>query len=53
MQSDPSPNEHRMVAKVDELMRWSDALEKPGSPPRPTATHLLDATLHPMINRAA
>ena len=33
-----------MVAKVDELLRWCDALES-----RLTATHLLDATLHQIL----
>jgi hypothetical protein len=37
-------SQQRIVAKVDELMRWCDALEA-----RLTATTLLDATLHQIL----
>jgi hypothetical protein len=36
--------QHLLVAKVDELMRWCDALAT-----RLTAAHLLDATLHQIL----
>lgn len=35
--------QQRIVAKVDELMRWCDQLK----------AHLLDATLHQILNPAA
>lgn len=40
----PLAEQQRIVAKVDELLRWCDALEA-----RLTATHLLDATLHQIL----
>jgi len=41
----PLAEQQRIVAKVDELMRWCDALESRLSAAQTTATHLLDATL--------
>jgi type I restriction enzyme S subunit len=41
----PVPEQQRIVAKVDELMRWCDALEAGLAVAQSTATHLLDATL--------
>ena len=40
-----SAEQQRIVAKVDELMRWCDALEARLTTAQTTATHLLDATL--------
>jgi type I restriction enzyme S subunit len=42
----PLAEQQRIVAKVDELMRWCDALEARLAEAQTTATHLLDATLH-------
>ena len=39
----------RVVAKVDELLRWCDALEARLTAAQTTATHLLDATLHQIL----
>ena len=41
----PIAEQQRIVAKVDELMRWCDALEAGLTAAETTATHLLDATL--------
>ena len=41
--------QQRIVAKVDELLRWCDALEARLTAARTTATHLLDATLHQIL----
>ena len=38
-----------IVAKVDELMRWCDALEARLTAARTTATHLLDSTLRALL----
>jgi hypothetical protein len=38
-----------LVAKVDELMRWCDALEARLADAQTNATRLLDATLHQLI----
>ncbi len=45
--------QHRIVAKVEELMRWCDQLEVHLATARTTATHLLDATLNQILERAA
>ena len=45
--------QQRIVAKVDELMRWCDTLEARLTAAQTTATHLLDATLHQILTRAA
>jgi type I restriction enzyme S subunit len=45
----PLAEQKRIVAKVDELMRWSDALEARLTAAQTTATHLLDATLHQIL----
>ena len=45
----PPEEQRRIVAKVDELMRWCDALEARLTAARTTATHLLDATLHQIL----
>ena len=42
----PLAEQKRIVAKVDELMRWCDALEARLTEAQATATHLLDAILH-------
>ena len=42
----PLAEQQRIVAKVDELMRWCDALEARLTDAQTTATHLLDAILH-------
>lgn len=39
----------QIVAKVDELMRWCDALEARLAAAQTTAEHLLDATLHQIL----
>lgn len=39
-----------IVAKVDELMRWCDALEARLTAAQTTAAQLLDATLHQILN---
>jgi hypothetical protein len=39
----------KIVAKVDELMRWCDALETRLTAAQTTATTLLDATLHQIL----
>jgi len=41
--------QQRIVAKVDELMRWCDALEARLIAARTSATHLLDATLRQIL----
>jgi type I restriction enzyme S subunit len=41
----PLAEQQRIVAKVDELMRWCDALEARLAAAETTAAHLLDATL--------
>ena len=41
--------QQRIVAKVDELLRWCDALEARLTAAQTTATHLLDATLHQIL----
>jgi hypothetical protein len=40
-----SAEQQWIVAKVDEQMRWCDALEARLTAAQTTATHLLDATL--------
>jgi type I restriction enzyme S subunit len=45
----PLAEQQRIVAKVDELLRWCDALEARLTAARTTATHLLDATLHQIL----
>lgn len=45
----PLAEQQRIVAKVDALMRWCDALEARLSAAQTTATHLLDATLHHLL----
>jgi type I restriction enzyme S subunit len=47
----PLAEQQRIVAKVDELMRWCDALAARLTAARTTATHLLDATLHQSLPR--
>jgi type I restriction enzyme S subunit len=42
----PLAEQKRIVAKVDELMRWCDALEARLAAAQTRATHLLDAILH-------
>lgn len=46
----PLPEQQRIVAKVDELMRWCDALEARLTTAQTTAEKLLDATLHQILN---
>ena len=41
--------QHWIVAKVDELLRWCDALEARLTAARTTATRLLDATLQHIL----
>jgi type I restriction enzyme S subunit len=45
----PLAEQQRIVAKVDELLRWCDALEARITAAQTTATHLLDATLHQIL----
>jgi type I restriction enzyme S subunit len=45
----PLAEQQRIVAKVDELMRWCDALESRLTAAQTTATHLLDATLRQIL----
>jgi type I restriction enzyme S subunit len=47
----PLAEQQRIVAKVDELLRWCDALEARLSAAQTTATHLLDATLDRALKR--
>jgi alanyl-tRNA synthetase len=39
-----------IVARVDELLRWCDALEARLTAAQTTATHLLDATLRTILD---
>ncbi len=41
--------QQRIVARVEELMRWCDALDARLTAARTTATHLLEATLHQIL----
>jgi len=41
--------QQRIVAKVEELLRWCDQLEAHLTTARTTATHLLDATLRQLL----
>ena len=45
--------QQRIVAKVEELLRWCDALEARLTAARTTAEHLLDATLHQILTAPA
>ena len=45
----PIAEQHRIVAKVDELMRWCDQLEEHLTTARTTASHLLDATIQQIL----
>jgi type I restriction enzyme S subunit len=45
----PLAEQHRIVAKVNELMRWCDALDARLTAAQTTAIHLLDATLHQIL----
>ena len=45
----PLAEQQRIVAKVDELMRWGDALEARLTAAQTTAEHLLDAILHQIL----
>ena len=45
----PLAEQQRIVAKVDELMRWCDALEVRLTGAQTTAAALLDATLHQIL----
>ena len=45
----PLAEQQRIVAKVDELLRWCDALESRLTAAQTTAEHLLDATLHQIL----
>jgi type I restriction enzyme S subunit len=45
----PLAEQHRIVTKVDELMRWCDALEARLTTAQSTATHFLDASLHRLL----
>jgi type I restriction enzyme S subunit len=45
----PLAEQQRIVAKVDELMRWCDALEARLTAAQTTAAQLLDATLHQIL----
>jgi len=45
----PLAEQQRIVAKVDELMRWCDALEVRLADAQTTATRLLDVTLHQIL----
>jgi type I restriction enzyme, S subunit len=49
----PLVEQQRIVAKVDELLRWCDALEAGLTATQTTATHFLDATLHQILKPAA
>jgi hypothetical protein len=43
------PKTLRIMAMVDELMRWCDALEARLTAAQTTAAQLLDATLHQIL----
>jgi type I restriction enzyme, S subunit len=45
----PLAEQKRIVSKVDELMRWCDALETRLTAAQTAATALLDATLHQIL----
>jgi type I restriction enzyme S subunit len=49
----PLAEQQRIVARVDELMRWCDALEARLAAAQTTATNLLDATLDQILKPAA
>ena len=42
--------QQRIVAKADELLRWCDALAARLTAAQTNAEHLLDATLHQILN---
>lgn len=46
----PLAEQRRIVAKVEELMRWCDQLEAHLAAASTTATHLLEATLDQILN---
>lgn len=46
----PVSEQQRIVAKVEELMRWCDELETRLTAAQTTATALLDATIHKMLS---
>ena len=46
----PLAEQKRIVAKVDELMRWCDQLEAHLATVQTTGTHLLDATLKQLLD---
>ena len=45
----PLAEQHRIVAKVDDLMRWCDELETRLTAAQTTAAALLDASLHEIL----
>ena len=47
----PLAGQQRIVAKVDSLMRWCDALEAQLTPAQTAATHLFDATLRRILDK--
>jgi type I restriction enzyme S subunit len=47
----PLAEQKRIVAKVDELLRWCDALEARLTTAQTTAASLLDATLHKILEQ--
>jgi type I restriction enzyme S subunit len=49
----PPEEQRRIVAKVDELLRWCDELETQLTAARTTGAHLLDATLHQLLTFCA
>jgi type I restriction enzyme S subunit len=48
----PLAEQQRIVAKVDELMRWCDALEAHLTATQTASAALLDATLHQILNQS-
>lgn len=46
----PLSDQKRIVAKVNDLMHWCDELESKLAAAQTAATHLLDATLHQILN---
>jgi type I restriction enzyme S subunit len=49
----PLAEQQQIVAKVDELLRWCDALEARLTAAQTTGAHLLDLTLHQILTPAA
>ena len=45
----PEPKQKRIVARVEELLRWCDTLEAQLHQTRTLGAHLLNSTLHHLL----